>query len=41
LIAAIVPALDIATAIDIIPRLNRHLREPPRRRQYQSTVLLC
>jgi hypothetical protein len=40
LIAAIAPALDIATLMAAAPRLERHLREPPRKRVYQSVSLL-
>ena len=36
LIAAIAPALDIATLMAAAPRLRRHLHEPPRKRAYQN-----
>jgi hypothetical protein len=41
LIAAILPALDLAILMAAAPRLARHLREPPRKRQYQRISTLC
>ena len=40
LLAAIAPALDITTLMAAAPRLERHLREPPRKRAHQCVRLL-
>ena len=40
LLAAIAPALDIATILAAAPRLRRHLHEPLRKRARQSVRLL-
>ncbi len=41
LIGAIIPAFSIAALLAAAPRLARHLREPPRKRQYQAVMSLC
>lgn len=40
LLHAIIPALDLATVAAAAPRLARHLREPPRKREYQCIMSL-
>lgn len=40
LLAAIFPVADFAAITAAAPRLARHLREPPRKRQYQPIAAL-
>jgi hypothetical protein len=40
LLAAILPIPDLETIRATADKLHRHLREPPRRRTFQSTNML-
>jgi hypothetical protein len=40
LLAAILPIPDLETIRATADKLQRHLREPPRRRTFQSTSML-